>query len=194
MLISKTNFIEYIWSQWFLLNNNLNCCFLTIRSFSIWPSATIYIFSVFIVSFFRSNTKSIIWPEELISSCLKLSLPASKKHMLYSTMQIPFGRKKTHFWPESGQEQHQQLKTHELKSEVMVKDGGQIEDYLIIKFCIYCISFWIEPNTLWFHNLYIDLELTTLHWCAKKDTRCNNNKKWHLFQKISPLKKVIHII
>ena len=69
----------------------------------------------------------------MISSDLKLGLPASKRHMLYSSMQFPFGRM-IHFRPESGQEQYQQLKTHDLKSEVMVKDGGQLDSHLIIQY------------------------------------------------------------
>ena len=51
--------------------------------------------------------------------------------MLYSSMQFPFGSKKINFGPEFGQEQRQQLKIHELKSEVTVKDGDQIEAHLI---------------------------------------------------------------
>ena len=104
-----------------------------IRCFSIWPSASISISSVSIVSFFRSNSKSSFWPEVLISSGLKLVIPASKRHMLYNSVQFPFGSKKVHFRPESVQEKHQQLKTHELKSEVTVKDEDQIDSHLIIE-------------------------------------------------------------
>ena len=77
-----------------------------IRCYSIWPSISISICSVSIILFFRSNSKSRFWPEELISSGLKLSLPASKRHMLYSSMQFPFGSKKVNFRPESSHEQH----------------------------------------------------------------------------------------
>ena len=103
-----------------------------IRWFSIWPFAFISICCVSVISSFRANSKSSFWPEELISSGLKLCLPASKRHMLYSSLQFPFGSKKVHFRPESGQDQHQQPKTHDLKFEETVKDGGQIDLHLIL--------------------------------------------------------------
>ena len=52
--------------------------------------------------------------------------------MLISSLQFPFGSKKVHFRPESGQDQHRQPKTHDLKFEENVKDGGQFDSHLII--------------------------------------------------------------
>ena len=146
---SATKFCNWIrwssWEYWYpqsikliswkfpeLLTDYLYFNLKFMRCFSILPSASIYICSVFHHLIFQIQLKVLFLTRRIDQFWSKLGLPASKRHMLYSFMLFPFGSKKVHFRSESGQEQHLQLNTHDLKSEVMVKDGDLIDSHLII--------------------------------------------------------------
>ena len=98
---------------------------------SIRLSASISICSVAVISFFLTSSKFIFWSEELLSSGLKLDYSSFQKHMVFSSMQIPFGKRNVQFLTRILSRGNSETKYTQTEILGDSKNEGQMENYFI---------------------------------------------------------------